>query len=298
MNSADFHTVFTHFDEKIDLINDLIPLVKVCKLETCNSENNGVNENLPKLSYLSAIVQEMEEMLNIVDTELDRQKGDLLNQKDLIMKKFDCIQDHCEHLASFKRNIKTAREIKETNTLPNPKVQSQSMIHQPVTKANVKSVRKEDNRIKKPSGNDTNKAKHPVATEYKSNKSRDIPIVEPISKYEFDDIPQYMRGRITHSSLNQGLVSFMETITAKYQLLATHSSRHSDEEMKRAQLYKSQENSETSGQLFCTTDDLKLYSNLKETNTTKIVLTCLRHCKRVKEIRGPGKLIRYALVKP
>lgn len=42
--------------------------------------------------------------------------------------------------------------------------------------------------------------------------------------------------------------------------------------------------------------DLTQLSDLKADNMTKIVLTCLRHCKRIKEIRGPVKLIRYAVV--
>ncbi|XP_053201814.1 spindle and kinetochore-associated protein 1-like [Panonychus citri] len=306
MDSKDFPSIFNYFSDKIDQINDLVPLVKACKLEGASEGN----DNLPKLSYLSAIVQEMEEMLVIVETELDRQKEDLLTKKDLITKKVESVQDHCNYLVSFKGKYQAPREIKETipiaaaSVVPS-KIAHHSTVashhHPPTAKGTSKSVRKEDNRTKKVTTStvsENNKAKNHPTTEYKTVKNREIPMVEPINMNEFDEIPQYMRGRITHSSLNQGLAAFMDTITAKYQLLSTHSSRYTDEDMKRAQLYKSQENSDTAGQLFCTTDDLKMYSNLKETNTTKIVLTCLRHCRRIKEIRGPGKLIRYAVVKP
>ncbi len=52
------------------------------------------------------------------------------------------------------------------------------------------------------------------------------------------------------------------------------------------------------GEFFCTINDLKELSDLKVDNTIRKILTSLRHCKRIKEIRGnPPKLIRYAVIK-
>lgn len=52
-----------------------------------------------------------------------------------------------------------------------------------------------------------------------------------------------------------------------------------------------------SGQYFVTVADIKELSNFKNDSALRKALVCLRHCKRIREIRGnPPKLIRYALI--
>lgn len=56
-----------------------------------------------------------------------------------------------------------------------------------------------------------------------------------------------MRGRVTYEMINKAVDDFNRTIAAKYQLLATPSTKHTEDEFKRCQVYKSQENAETAG---------------------------------------------------
>lgn len=217
----------------------------------------------------------MEEMLIMSDEEIERQKNDLLNKRDELLRKMESIESHSDSLHQFRSKFSSL----QLENKPSIKITNQ--VKQNVA---VNGLKKGSQVKQNPGAN-------------KHTKAADIPIIEPISKSEFLSIPQYMRGRITHEILNQALSSFLDTLKAKYQLLGTSNSKLTEEQAKRNQMYKSQENSETVGHYFCTVDDLKLYSFLKELNNIKNILTCLRHCKRVKEIRGPGKIIRYAIPK-
>ena len=101
---------------------------------------------------------------------------------------------------------------------------------------------------------------------------------------------------MTCETINTAVADFNRALGAKYRLI-TAPNRTSEQEIKKFQLYKSQENADTEGEFFVTLIDLKELSDLKADNKTRVVLTCLRHCKRIKEIRGPVNLIRYAVVK-
>lgn len=50
----------------------------------------------------------------------------------------------------------------------------------------------------------------------------------------------------------------------------------------------------TTGEYFFIDDDLKTYSLLKMDSTGRAILTMLRHCGRLREVRGK-KLLRYVL---
>ena len=50
----------------------------------------------------------------------------------------------------------------------------------------------------------------------------------------------------------------------------------------------------TTGEYFFIDDDLKAYSQLKMDSTGRAILTMLRHCGRIREVRG-NKLLRYVL---
>lgn len=107
---------------------------------------------------------------------------------------------------------------------------------------------------------------------------------------------RYQRQRLSYEAVNTGVADFNRAVGAKYRLMSAPT-KTSEQEIKKYQLYKSQENQDTEGEFFVTGSDLKELSDLKGDNKTKIILTCLRHTKRIKEIRGPVTLIRYAVVK-
>ncbi|CAG2175968.1 unnamed protein product [Oppiella nova] len=129
-------------------------------------------------------------------------------------------------------------------------------------------------------------------------KDTSIPSISFITTEEFASIPHYMLGRLTYEVINRAIADFNRTIATKYKIINNYSTKYCDEDLRKYAAYKEQENSETDGQYFCTINDLKDLSDLKLDITIRKAIICLRHCKRVKEIRGnPPKLIRYAIVK-
>ena len=59
---------------------------------------------------------------------------------------------------------------------------------------------------------------------------------------------------------------------------------------------KSLENKETKGVYFIVADDLRSAPTLKAEGQRRTVFTILRHVRRIREIRGPGKVLRYAIM--
>ena len=59
---------------------------------------------------------------------------------------------------------------------------------------------------------------------------------------------------------------------------------------------KSLETKEAKGFRFVVADDLRNAPTLKSEAQRKNIFTILRHFQRIKEIRGPGQILRYAIL--
>ncbi|XP_035219289.1 spindle and kinetochore-associated protein 1-like [Stegodyphus dumicola] len=133
-----------------------------------------------------------------------------------------------------------------------------------------------------------------------------VPTVEKKSKIptrmqyltlkEFESVPKYMKGRIRYDQINKFVDAFNDTITAKYKLLSLPRKELKQAQYKMCQALKQQENDETKGFSFCTDEDLKIYGNVKIDKMTSSMLIVLRHCSKIKLIRGPGSIVRYAIL--
>ena len=58
---------------------------------------------------------------------------------------------------------------------------------------------------------------------------------------------------------------------------------------------KSQESRDTRGTYFLVADDLKKCDQLKTESARRNVFAILRHFQLIREIRGPGSIIRFAV---
>lgn len=123
------------------------------------------------------------------------------------------------------------------------------------------------------------------------------PQINYISLNEFNYIPQYMRGRLSFETCNKLVDDFNKALETKYKFMMIPNNKYSNDELTKYTLYKNQENDETRGLFFVTPKDLHEYSDLKiSMNNTKIFIQCVRHCKRIKEIRGIDRLVRYVVL--
>ncbi|KAI0235727.1 Spindle and kinetochore-associated protein 1 [Lamellibrachia satsuma] len=103
-----------------------------------------------------------------------------------------------------------------------------------------------------------------------------------------------MKGRILYDSLNSTIDELNQVFSSKYKILSTPKSGQSDNTRNKIQTYKEQETKDTKGLFFVVESDLKTFGRLKMDNTGRTHLTILRHCGRIREIRGNG-LTRYTL---
>eukprot|EP00128_Syssomonas_multiformis_P008318 Colp12_sorted_trinity150504_noHs@33385 len=99
---------------------------------------------------------------------------------------------------------------------------------------------------------------------------------------EFNGVPQYMKGRLQREQLNDAIDELHKLIASKQQLLAMPRKHMSEQQMKKYEHHVNSCCSETEGRTFFVEEDLK------SVPVQKTVLTILRHCGRLREIRGGG----------
>ncbi|XP_070687376.1 SKA complex subunit 1 [Pempheris klunzingeri] len=119
--------------------------------------------------------------------------------------------------------------------------------------------------------------------------------LEFITMAEFESIPQYMRGRVSYDHLNAAVQSINTAVTAKYKILHQSLKTLSSHARKLQQRFKDQETKDTKGQYFVVEDDIREFTQMKVDKRFQGILNMLRHCQRLRELRGGG-LTRYMLL--
>lgn len=127
-------------------------------------------------------------------------------------------------------------------------------------------------------------------------KSKRLPTVEFVTMEEFNSVPKYIRGRIQYAQVNTAVEEVNKALEAKYTLLSRPRAKLSEMSMKIVSECRRQVNEETKGLFFVVDNDIKRWSSLKMDTAGKSLLTMLRTLKRLREVRGPGSLVRYAVL--
>ncbi|XP_055925688.1 spindle and kinetochore-associated protein 1-like [Argiope bruennichi] len=129
-----------------------------------------------------------------------------------------------------------------------------------------------------------------------AKNKRSVERMKFVTVQEFENVPKYLKGRFKYEQVNKFVEEFNHALEGKYKLLFMSRKELKPPQLKIWQKLKSQENAETKGLFFCTTEDLKDYGNIKLDKASLNIMTILRHCGKVKEIRGPGPITRYTVV--
>ncbi|XP_048876491.1 spindle and kinetochore-associated protein 1 [Brienomyrus brachyistius] len=119
--------------------------------------------------------------------------------------------------------------------------------------------------------------------------------MEYITVQEFDSIPPYMRGRVMHGQLNAVVQGINAAVTGKYSILQQSAKTLSSASRKLHQRFKDEETKDTKGHFFVVEADIKEFTQLKVDKRFQGMLNMLRHCQRLRELRGGG-LTRYVLL--
>merc|ERR1712002_230597 len=126
------------------------------------------------------------------------------------------------------------------------------------------------------------------------NPKKSIPVISYLQMEEFQSIPKYQKGRITYAMINHFVDEINKVITAKYSLLTIPKKDLTQNVRDKILMYKNQHNKETKGLHFIVDNDIKEHSKLKVDKQLMNMMSILRCCKRIREIRGDG-ITRYVI---
>lgn len=118
-----------------------------------------------------------------------------------------------------------------------------------------------------------------------------IPQIEYLTAAEFESVPKYMKLRMKYEQINQAIDELNKAMNAKAAIMS-NKSRQNDHACKE---YKTQETKDTKGLSFIVDKDITTLSHMKLDKNGHNILTILRHCQRIREIRG-NRLVRYAFM--
>ncbi|NXI12496.1 SKA1 protein, partial [Irena cyanogastra] len=202
---------------------------------------------------------------------------DLLNKMESEVKQQEKLKDSLKEIQkAAERDEKEAQHLLEhiPRYLPKP---SQSSITVPSVKHKGQTKAVEPRCEKKP------------AKEKKVIKEAAL-----ITTEEFESVPAYLRGRITYDQINAVVQEINKAVVDKYKILYQPLKSMSAPVRNLYHRFIEEETKNTKGVFFIVENDIKEFTQLKMDKRFHSILSILRHCQRVREIRSAG-LIRYVI---
>uniref|UniRef100_A0A8D2L4M0 SKA complex subunit 1 n=2 Tax=Varanus komodoensis TaxID=61221 RepID=A0A8D2L4M0_VARKO len=103
-----------------------------------------------------------------------------------------------------------------------------------------------------------------------------------------------MRGRLTYSQVNAVIQEINKAVTSKYKIMRQPTKSMTAAVRNLYFRFQEEETKDTKGEFFIVEADIEEFTQLKADKRFHSILTILRHCQRVREIRG-SRLVRYAI---
>ncbi|NXO27257.1 SKA1 protein, partial [Cisticola juncidis] len=239
--------------------NEKISYIKKCILLRDIGENECYK---PVLHKIQNEVIFLHELLNKMETEVKQQA----KLKDLLK----------EMKKAAEREQKEAQHLLEhiPPYLPKP---TQSCITVPTAKQEGQTKAVEPKPAKKP-----------------AKETKPIKEAALITMEEFESIPMYLKGRITYDQINAVVQQLNKAVVDKYKILYQPLRSMSAPVRNLYHRFMEEETKATKGVFFIVEADIKEFTGLKLDKRFHSILNILRHCQRVREVRGSG-LIRYVI---
>ncbi|XP_062984773.1 spindle and kinetochore-associated protein 1 [Elgaria multicarinata webbii] len=115
-----------------------------------------------------------------------------------------------------------------------------------------------------------------------------------ITAEEFEAVPAYMRGRLTYNQVNAVIQEINKAVVSKYKIMRQPAKSMSSAARNLYFRFQAEETKDTKGEFFIVEADIEEFTQLKADKRFHSILTILRHCQRLREIRG-SRLVRYAV---
>ncbi|NXI28661.1 SKA1 protein, partial [Sterrhoptilus dennistouni] len=138
---------------------------------------------------------------------------------------------------------------------------------------------------------------NPVEPKHAKKPAKEAKVIKEaalITTEEFKSVPTYMKGRITYDQINAVVQQINKAVVDKYKILYQPLKSMSVPARNLYHRFMEEETKDTKGVFFIVEADIKEFTQLKLDKRFHNILNILRHCQRVREIRGSG-LIRYVI---
>ncbi|KFO92794.1 Spindle and kinetochore-associated protein 1, partial [Buceros rhinoceros silvestris] len=137
-------------------------------------------------------------------------------------------------------------------------------------------------------GEEAERAKKPA------KEPRPIKEAALITAEEFESVPAYMKGRLTYDQINAVVQEMNKAVEGKYKILHQPLKSMNTTVRKLYHRFLEEETKDTKGEFFIVDADIKEFTQLKVDKRFHSILNILRHCQRVREVRG-SRLVRYVI---
>lgn len=202
---------------------------------------------------------------------------DLLNKMEMEVQQQEKLRNLLKELQkSAERDQSEAQHLRENIPLHLPKP-TRSCIAGPAAKSEDQTKAAEPEHAKKP-------AKEP----------RFIKEASLITTEEFESVPAYMKGRLTYDQINAVVQDLNKAVVGKYKILHQPLKSMNASVRNLYHRFLGEETKDTKGEFFVVEADIKEFTQLKVDKRFHRILNILRHCQRVREVRG-ARLVRYVI---
>ncbi|XP_010221250.1 PREDICTED: spindle and kinetochore-associated protein 1 [Tinamus guttatus] len=138
------------------------------------------------------------------------------------------------------------------------------------------------------------KVTEPEPAKKSTKEPRFIKEAALITMEEFKNVPAYMRGRLTYDQINAVVQDINKTVVNKYKILHQPPKSMNAAVRNLYHRFLEAETKDTKGKFFIVEADIKEFTQLKVDKRFHSILNILRHCQRLREIRG-SQLVRYVI---
>ncbi|NWQ65617.1 SKA1 protein, partial [Neopipo cinnamomea] len=137
-------------------------------------------------------------------------------------------------------------------------------------------------------------AAEPEPAKKPAKEKRSIKKIALITAEEFEVVPAYLKGRLACDQINTVIEEINKAIVGKYKIMHRPLKSMSFAARNLYDRFIQEETKDTKGEFFIVEADIKEFTQLKMDKRFHSILSILRHCHRVRQVRG-SKLVRYII---
>ncbi|XP_017675301.1 PREDICTED: spindle and kinetochore-associated protein 1 [Lepidothrix coronata] len=138
------------------------------------------------------------------------------------------------------------------------------------------------------------KVAEPEPAKKPAKEKRVIKEIPFIMAEEFEAVPVYLKGRLAYDQINAVVQEINKAVVEKYKIMHRPLKSMCFTTRNLYNRFIQEETRDTKGEFFIVEADIKAFTQLKLDRRFHSILSILRHCHRVREVRG-SNLVRYII---